>query len=59
MKHNKSYESCMFNQMKPTSATYFFHILQGKALGFHTLIIFLKKITVFNILRNHGPYLGS
>ena len=43
MKHNKSHERCMFNQMKPIFATYFLHILQGQALGFHTLISLLNS----------------
>ena len=59
MKHNKSYEMCMFNQMKPIFATHFLRILQGQASGFHTFISLLKRFTVFNILRYHGPYLGS
>ena len=37
--HNKSYES-MFNQIK---ATYFLHILEGQASGFHTLISLLNS----------------
>ena len=37
--HNKSYES-MFNQIK---ATYFSHILQGQASGYHTLISLLNS----------------
>ena len=32
-----------FNQMKLIFTTYFLHILQGKALGFHTLISFLNS----------------
>ena len=35
---NKSYERCMFNQMKPISATCILHILQWQASAFHTLI---------------------
>ena len=35
--HNKSYEKFMFNQIKAIFATYFLHILQGQASGFHTL----------------------
>ena len=43
MKLNKSYESCMFNQMKSIFAAYFLHILQGQSSGFHTLICFLNS----------------
>ena len=44
MKNNiKSYERCMFNEIKPISATYFLHILQGQASGFHTLISLLNS----------------
>ena len=32
-----------FNQMKPIFVTYFLHILQGQALGFHILISFLNS----------------
>ena len=61
MKHNKSNERCMFNQIKPIFATYFLHILQGQASGFHTYqyLKFLQRFTVFDILRYHGLYLGS
>ena len=34
MKNNKSYERCVFNQMKPIFATYLLDILQGQASGF-------------------------
>ena len=43
MKHNKSYERSIFNQMKPTFAKYFVHILQEQASGFHTLISLLNS----------------
>ena len=43
MKHNTSYERCMFNQMKPIFATCFLHILQGQTLAFHTLISLLNS----------------
>ena len=43
MKHNKSYESGMFNQMTTIFAAYFLHILQGQASGFHTLISLLHS----------------
>ena len=43
MKHNKSYEMCMFNQMKPIFATHFLRILQGQASGFHTFISLLNS----------------
>ena len=43
MKHNKSYERCMFNQMKPIFTTYFLLIPQGRASGFHTLISLLNS----------------
>ena len=42
MKHNNSYERCMFNQMKPIFATYFLRILQGQVSGFHTLNSFIN-----------------
>ena len=32
----------MLNQIKPIFATYFSHILQGQASGFHTLISLLN-----------------
>ena len=35
---SKSYERCMFNHMKPKFATYFLHIQQGSASGFHTSV---------------------
>ena len=41
--HNKSYERFMFNQIKAIFATYFSHILQGQASGFHTLISLLNS----------------
>ena len=58
MKHNKSYEWCMLNQTKPIFATHCLQILQGQALGFHTLITLLNSCkdlqfsiaTVFNII---------
>ena len=43
MKHNKSYEMCTFNQMKPIFATHFLRILQGQASGFHTFISLLNS----------------
>ena len=43
MKHNKSYEWCMLNQTKPIFATHCLQILQGQALGFHTLITLLNS----------------
>ena len=43
MKHNKSYESGMFNQMTTIFAAYFLHILQRQASGFHTLISLLHS----------------
>ena len=42
VKHNQSYERCMFNQIKPIFETYFLHILQGQATGFHTLTSLLN-----------------
>ena len=41
--HNKSYERFMFSQIKAIFATYFSHILQGQASGFHTLISLLTS----------------
>ena len=43
MKDNKSYERCMFNQMKPILAMQFLYILQGQASGFHTLMNLLNS----------------
>ena len=52
MKHNKSCERYMFNQMKPRVRVsfgfpYFNHFLK-----------YLQRYTAFNILRYHGPYPG-
>ena len=61
MKHNKFYERCMFNQMKPIFGTYFLHILQGQASGFHTLISFLnscKDLQFLIFLGNMAHILG-
>ena len=41
--NNKFYERSMFNQMKPIFETYFLHIMQGQASGFHPLISILKS----------------
>ena len=41
--HNKSYERFMLNQIKGIFATYFSHVLQGQASGFHTLISLLNS----------------
>ena len=43
MKKKKKYERRMFNQIKSIFATYFLHILQRQASGFHTLIILLNS----------------
>ena len=50
MKHNKSYDRCMFNQMKPIFATYFLRIVQGQASAFHTLISLLISRKDFQFL---------
>ena len=54
MKHKKSYERCMLNQMKPIFATYFLNILQGQASGFHTLISFLNSCKNLQFLKFWG-----
>ena len=41
--YNKSYERFMFNQIKAIFATYFSHILQVQASGFHTFISLLNS----------------
>ena len=61
--YNKSYERFMFNQIKAIFATYFSHILQVQALGFHTFIISLlnsckdSQFLIFRGTRAHilGP----
>ena len=42
-KQQKSDGRCMFNQIKSIFATYFSHILQGQASGYHTLISLLNS----------------
>ena len=43
MKHDKSYERWIFNQVKPIFATYFLHILLGQTSAFHALISLLNS----------------
>ena len=45
-----------FNQMKSIFATYFLKILQGQALGFHTLISFLNSCKDLQFLFFEGPW---
>ena len=52
--NNKSYERCMFNQIKPIFATYFSYILQEQASGFHTLINLLNSYQDLQILMFWG-----
>ena len=40
----------MFDQIKPIFATYFSHILQGPASGFHTLISLLNSCEDLKLL---------
>ena len=60
--YNKSYERFMFNQIKAIFATYFSHILQVQASGFHTFISLLHsckdlQFSIFSGTRAHvlGP----
>ena len=44
------------NQMKPIFAAYFLHILQGQALGFHTLISFSYSCKYLQFLTFEVPW---
>ena len=61
MKRNKSYEKCMFNQMKPIFGRTFCTFWKGKLRDpyFNQVLKFLQLFKVFNILSYHCPYLGS
>ena len=65
MKHNKSYERCMFNQIQLNETNICNVLFTYSARAsfefpyFNQFLKFLQRFTVFNILRYHGPYLGS
>ena len=53
--HNKSYDRFMFNQIKAIFATYFLHIVQGQASGFHILISLLNSCKDLQFLKFQVP----
>ena len=65
MKHNNSYERCMFNQIESNETNIYNMLFANSAREsfgfpyFNQFLKFLQIFTVFNILRYHGPYLGS